>query len=66
MNKGDALILVIVCVIMAWAAYGMIVSEDTHKMELIESAEIYSISLHSDSRFMLGTGESYFNYYFFR
>lgn len=66
MDKGDVLIVVIVCFILTCIAYGMITSEDHCEMTLIEMVDIYSVSLHSDSRFILGTGESYFNYYYFK
>lgn len=66
MDKGDVLIVVIVCFILTWAAYGMITSESGCEMTLIETVDIYSVSLHSDSEFVLGSGGSYFNYYFFK
>ncbi|MCK4665549.1 hypothetical protein KAU33_02300 [Candidatus Dependentiae bacterium] len=66
MDKGDVFIVVIIGIVLTWAGYGMIMSEDHCEMTLIEMVDIYSVSLHSDSRFILGTGESYFNYYYFK
>ena len=65
-DKGDVFILVIIGFVLSWALYGAITSEDSCEMILTENAKIYSVSLHSDSKFVLGSGGSYFNYYYFK
>lgn len=71
MDKTDVIVLTIVWSIIAFVAYGIVTSEPVYETTIIESVNIYSVSLHGDSKFTLGSfmsgsGESYFNYYYFK